>query len=42
MVHCHVHTYANRIIGLTRIVCNQRGHVDEHTGFAAACVIHVT
>lgn len=32
-VHGHVHRAADYRVGRTRVVCNPRGHADEHSGF---------
>lgn len=38
-VHGHVHRHVDYRLGLTRIVCNARGHADEKTGFAPDLVV---
>lgn len=40
-VHGHVHRHADYRVGLTRIVCNARGHVDERTGFVPDLTVQV-
>lgn len=38
-VHGHVHRASDYRIGRTRVVCNPRGHRDEHTGFVSDLLV---
>ena len=38
-IHGHVHVAADYRIGLTRVVCNPRGHADERSNFIPSLVV---